>query len=330
MKKVIVIGSNSFTGAHFVNSLLDKNEYNIIGLSRSEEKSELYLPYLKNENKSNFKFIQADMNKNIDLMINVIDDFKPDYIVNFASQSMVGQSWNHPEHWYNTNVLSLVKFIDKLKDRTFLKKYVHITTPEVYGTCKGWVDESNPHNPSTPYAASRSAGDIFLQMYVKECGFPAVFTRAANVFGPHQQLFKIIPRAIIYMKSGKKVPLHGGGCARRAFIHVKDVCECTIDVMEKALPGNCYHISTNELISIRNLVHVISQKMNVKFENAIEDVECRKGLDDAYILDSTKANIELGWKPEISFEDALQETIDWVNNNWSLIEKEEKEYIHKE
>jgi dTDP-glucose 4,6-dehydratase len=328
MNKVLVIGSNSFSGSHYIDELLNRKKYEIIGVSRSPEKNEIYLPHRKNPNIKHFSFHQIDLNSDLNVLEKICDEFLPDYIVNFASQSMVGQSWDNPDHWYNTNVLALVKLIHMLKDKKYLKKYVHITTPEVYGTCEGRVTESHPFNPSTPYAASRAAGDVLIQLYVREYGFPAVFTRAANVFGPGQQLFKIIPKAICYIKLNKKIPLHGGGYARRSFIHIRDVCQATVEIMEKALPGNTYHLSTESLHQIRDVVEIIAGKMGRKFKDVVEAVEKRKGLDDAYILDSSKAKIELNWNPKISFEDALDETMGWVDDNWNVIKNEPMEYIH--
>ena len=329
MKKVVVIGSNSFSGSHFIDFLLENTKYQVIGLSRSPEKKALYLPY-KRRNLARFRFHKLDLNNDMNLILRLFDKLKPEYIVNFASQSMVGESWQHPEHWYRTNVLSTVILTNSLKDRHYLKKYVHISTPEIYGSCRGSVRENAPQNPSTPYAGSRAAADVFIQTLIKTFKFPAVFTRAANVYGSCQQLFKIIPRSVIYIKKNKKIPLHGGGKARRSFIHIKDVCGATLRIMERASIGEIYHISDNRLISIRNLVKMICDKMKVDFATSIENVPTRLGLDAAYILDSSKLMKEFGWKPQIKLEHGLDEVIKWVNNNWDEIKNEPSEYIHKE
>ena len=160
MIKVAVIGSNSFSGSNYADYLLDKTKYGIIGIGRSPEKKSIYLPY-KKKNSPRFEFHQLDLNKDLSRIIRLFDAEKPEYIVNFASQSMVGESWEHPEHWYKTNVLSTVAMANSLKGKPYLKKYVHISTPEVYGSCSGKVDESAPFNPSTPYAASRAAAEAF-------------------------------------------------------------------------------------------------------------------------------------------------------------------------
>lgn len=329
MNKVVVIGSNSFSGSHFIDYLLEKTTYQVIGISRSEEKANLYLPY-KKQDLSKFEFHQLDLNKNMTEILKLLDKEKPEYVVNFASQSMVGQSWTHPEHWYKTNILSTVMLADNLRKKEYLKKYVHISTPEVYGNCTGNVKEDAQFNPSTPYAASRAAADVFLQLLIKTYNFPVVFTRAANVYGPGQQLFKIIPRSIVYIKKGIKIPLHGGGKAKRSFIHIKDVCDATVQIMENAATGEVYHLSTKDMHSIKNLVKIICDKMNVDLDNSIENVETRLGLDNAYILDSEKAEKEFNWQPKISIEDGLAEVIKWANENWDEISQESLEYIHQE
>ena len=108
-----------------------------------------------------------------------------------------------------TNAVAIAKLGNYLKDQEWLSRYVQISTPEIYGTCEGFVDEHAPINPSTPYAASKSAGDLMLQTLVKNFNFPLITIRSTNVYGAHQQLHKIIPRSIIYLKTGKKIPLHG-------------------------------------------------------------------------------------------------------------------------
>jgi dTDP-glucose 4,6-dehydratase len=329
METVVVIGSNSFSGSHFIDLLLKEGKYHVIGISRSAENKEMYLPY-KKRNLKNFEFHQLDLNNDLKTILELMDRKKTEYIVNFASQSMVGESWLHPEHWYKTNVLSIVELTNSLKERKYLKKYVHISTPEVYGTCTGRIKENAPHNPSTPYAGSRSAADVFIQMLIKQFSFPAVFTRAANVYGEGQQLFKIIPRSIIFIKKGIKIPLHGGGYAERSFIHIKDVCKATVSIMENAEPGEIYHISTDKQVSVRNIAKMICEKMNVKFEDAVEGVETRRGLDAAYILDSGKLEEQFDWKPEINLDDGIDEVISWIDNNWESISNEPLGYIHKE
>jgi dTDP-glucose 4,6-dehydratase len=127
------------------------------------------------------------------------------HVVNFAAQGMVAESWLKPEDWYETNVVANVMLHDRLRKISSLQKYVHVGTPEVYGSTAGLIPESRNYNPSTPYAASRAACDLHLQTFIRQYNFPAVFTRAANVFGPGQQLYRIVPRTLLFLALGRKL-----------------------------------------------------------------------------------------------------------------------------
>jgi len=147
INKIAVLGSNSFSGASFVRYLLDKG-HDVIGFSRSQEPESVFLPYrwLK-EVQDKFYFVKADLNNDLEILIKVIEKEKPAYIVNFAALGMVAQSWKKPEDWYQTNVVAQVKLHNQLRKIDFIKKYVHVTTPEVYGSTDGWISENFNFNP---------------------------------------------------------------------------------------------------------------------------------------------------------------------------------------
>ena len=129
MKKVVVIGSNSFSGSDFIDLLLEKEEYQVVGVSRSLEKDSLFLPY-KTKIRENFQFHQIDLNRDLSRFNQIIDTFQPDFIVNFAAQSEVAPSWENPDHWFLTNVVALTNLANLLKDKKYLKKYVHVSSPK--------------------------------------------------------------------------------------------------------------------------------------------------------------------------------------------------------
>ena len=216
-QKVLVIGSNSFSGSHFVAEALAAG-HPVWGVSRSDEPNQVFLPYRwpKEGQKAlataeNFSFKAIDLNSQLNTLLELIDRVQPQLVVNFAAQGMVAESWLNPTHWYRTNVLAQVALHDALRQKTFLEKYVHVTTPEVYGsTDGGWIKEHNHFAPSTPYAVSRAACDLHLQSFHQAYGFPVVFTRAANVYGPGQQLYRIIPRTLLSARTGAPMQLHGG------------------------------------------------------------------------------------------------------------------------
>ena len=328
MNKLAVIGSNSFSGAHLVDFLLGSSDCEVIGISRSPEYNAIFLPY-KKRNSRRFSFHQMDINKNLDEIMALLDKEKPDVIVNFAAQGEVGSSWKDPAQWFQTNCIGISNLAYKLKDKEYIHRYVHISTPEVYGTNEGRVLESTTYNPSTPYAASKAAGDLFLFVLAKNFSFPLIMVRSTNVYGPHQQLYRIIPRSIIYMKMGKKIPLHGGGDAVKSFIHIQDAAEGIYKAIEKGKVGEIYHFSPEAGYSIRSVVEMLAGKMGLDFNEVTESVGERLGQDAQYIIDSTKAREELGWQPRIPFNKGLDEVIDWINHDWETIIHQPFEYVHQ-
>jgi len=327
--RFLIIGSNSFSGAQFIKYLL-QNDYEVVGISRSEEINAVYLPYKWEKLEENFRFHQIDINHQLDELIEIMVDFKPEYIVNFAAQGMVAQSWETPQDWYQTNVVAQVKLHDQLRKLKFIKKYVHVTTPEAYGSTEGWIKESFLFSPSTPYAVSRAACDLHLMSFFKAYQFPVVFTRAANVYGPGQQLYRIIPRTMLYARLGKKMNLHGGGLSIRSFIHMNDVSSATLKIATNGIPGESYHISTNDKISIRGLVEKICDLTSTSFSDLVNVSDDRLGKDQAYLLDSNKLRNDFSWQDEIGLNEGLTDTLTWVDNNLDLLEKLPADYIHKQ
>ncbi len=326
-EKMVVIGSNSFSGATFVDYALGQ-DIETIGISRSPLPDPVFLPYPKHRLGA-FHFHQLDLNHDLQKIMNTINDFRPDFVINFAAQSMVAESWLNPEHWFQTNTVATIKLHDQLRHADYLKKYVHISTPEVYGTCEGLISENTNYTPSTPYAVSRAAADMSLMTFCKTYDFPVTFTRAANVYGPGQQLYRIIPRAILFFLIGRKLQLHGGGHSVRSFIHMRDVADGTLRAARLASPGEIYHLSTTRNISIRKLVEMIAVQLNASFEENVEIAGERLGKDAAYLLGSTNAREKLQWQDQISLEQGIEETIAWVKNNLEEIRKQPFDYIHK-
>jgi dTDP-glucose 4,6-dehydratase len=220
--------------------------------------------YKNNKNYENFIFHQVDLNSGLNTIAEIVSKHQVEFIFNFAAQSMVAQSWNSPEDWYQTNVVSLSLLGNLLVKEKSIKKFVHFTTPEVYGSTSGWLKESFNFAPSTPYAISRAAGDWHLKTLFENNGFPVIFTRAANVYGSGQQLYRIIPKTILSALTGKKLSLHGGGKSIRSFIHINDVSTALIAIMNSGEVGQSYHISTNEMISIFDLVQELATLLGVE------------------------------------------------------------------
>jgi dTDP-glucose 4,6-dehydratase len=325
---ILVLASNSFSGSSFVDHLLTAG-YKVIGISRSGEISPVFTLYKNNKNFQNFTFKQVDLNSDLNTITEIVSQHQVEFIFNFAAQSMVAQSWDSPEDWYQTNVVSLSHLGNLLIKEKSIKKFVHFTTPEVYGSTSGWVKESFNFAPSTPYAISRAAGDWHLRALFENYGFPVIFTRAANVYGPGQQLYRIIPKTILSALTGKKLTLHGGGKSIRSFIHIDDVSTALTAIMNTGEVGQSYHISTNEMISIFDLVQELASLLGVKVDELIEQGPERAGKDFAYQLSSEKIRNELGWRDQVTLGKGLEGTLAWAKSNLDTLKALPDTYEHK-
>lgn len=331
LNKCLVIGSNSFSGSHFVDLLLKKN-IKVFGVSRSKEAHKVFLKYKQNKNLKKFNFTQININykKDLNKLCKILKKNNIKFIVNFASQGMVAESWKTPEDWYLTNTLSHINLIREIMNKTKIKKFLHISTPEVYGDNLKYLYENSPHNPSTPYAISRSATDFHLKALNKVFKFPVMFARAANVYGPGQQLYRIIPKTIMSLKKNLTLPLHGGGRSIRSFIHIEDAVKAYFLILQKGKINENYHVSTDNFISIKYLVNKICKIMKIKNKNNIKiEKNDRLGKDKAYFLISKHSRKKLKWKHKISIDEGIKDTLDWVNNNFNFLKKNKLKYIHK-
>lgn len=330
MSPVLVLGSNSFSGASFVKYLLEQGQ-DVIGVSRSIEAADVFLPYkwLRKEQKQRFRFLQLDLNHDLDRLEALMRFERIKVVANFAAQSMVGESWEKPDDWMQTNVVSIAKLAQRLRHLDFMDKFVHITTPEVYGSTDGWINEDTPYNPSTPYAVSRAAGDMLFKIYQEAFGLPIVATRAANVYGPGQPLYRIIPRTMYFLLTDRILELHGGGMSTRSFIHIDDVSRATWEIAQRSIVGEVYHISTDRILPIKDLVLLICKKLGRKFDDHVRVIEERLGKDTAYWLNSSKLREGLGWNDQISLETGIDETLEWIQGNLLELGQHPTNYIHK-
>lgn len=335
MKKeaILVIGSNSFSGSHFVSEALRRG-HDVCGISRSAEIDLPFRPYAWIQRDrpvlGNFRFLRLDLNTQIEDIVKLIEETRPDRIINFAAQGMVAQSWDNPTDWYETNVVAQVRLHDRIRNFRFIKKYVHVTTPEVYGSTEGrWITEDHRFNPSTPYAVSRAACDMHLESFFKAYDFPVVFTRAANVYGPGQQLYRVIPRAFLSTRTGSKMELHGGGTSVRSFIHIQDVVEATLKLAFDAEAGSCWHLSTRQSISIKRLIERICMLSGVLFDDVAVMSGERLGKDQDYLLDSTRIKRIHQWESSIDLEEGLEQTSLWIDTYLEQLRNKPWGYKHK-
>ncbi len=337
MPTVVVLGANAFSAQDFVDLLLKETGHKVVAVSRNgyskrrspyRQRRSHPLAYRESGEKLN-EWDDFDLNKDADELTDELDECRPEMIVNFAAQSEVAPSWDSPEDWFQTNCVSLTRLVNHLRKQTYLKKYLHVSSPEIYGTSVGSVDEDQPYNPSTPYAASKAAADMLLSCYHRQFGFPLVTVRSTNYVGSRQQLWKLVPRCFLRIGRGEKVHLHGGGAAVKSWINVRDVSRGELAILELGRVGEVYHLSPDRGYTVRETVDRIARLEGKDLCEVSEDVPERPGQDAAYVIDSTKARTELGWRPTISLDDSLREVQAWVRENWDELQRQPQEYQHR-
>ena len=229
---------------------------------------------------------------------------RADIIINFASRNLVPESWDHAAGYMWTNAAMTTELFEQVRNMNILR-FVHVSTPEVYGNTPYAVREDHPFNPSTPYAASRAAADMLLATYQRAYGMNAVITRTANIYGVGQPDHRFISNAFKTLRSGGKLVLDGGGNTLRGWIHVQDACEATYKLCKEGSPG-VYHIAPQELLTIHELASMICEQLGIPRAQRLETGPERRGKDLAYIMSTDKLR-GMGWTERISLEQGLAE-----------------------
>ena len=214
--------------------------------------------------------------------------------------------------------------------KPFLEKYVHVTTPEVYGSTDGdWIKGTitslpAPLMPSVEqHVICTCIASISLMVF-------RWFSSCRRVYGPGQQLYRIIPRTLLSVLTGEPMHLHGGGHSVRSFIHIKDVdLRATLQLAKEGEPGTTWHLSTKESCSIKNLVELICDLSGASFKQLVRSSKERLGKDQSYLLDSSAMRQVHGWSDQISLHDGLQETLAWVDANLAILKTLPWSYQHK-
>ena len=306
--KWLVNGANSFSGKAFC-GYLERSGESVRRFSRSDG-FDLNHPHLG--------FFNAQ---------SVIYD--PDYVVNFAALNMVADSWAHYDDYYQTNVVGVSRFVRMCMSLKSVKRFIQVSTPEVYGSTGTFLHETAPYNPSTPYAVSRAACDMDLEALHKTYGFPVNILRSVNVYGNGQQPYRIIPKTTLKILRGEKLRLEGGGVSTRSFIHIDDVAQSIVDVATKGKVGEVYHTSTPAQTSIRKLVEDICALLGVDFEQAVELAPERPGKDMAYQLHSNKIFRDTGWMPTRQLWAELPRVVAWFKDRAADYKDNSLEYEHR-
>jgi len=316
--KILVTGGSGFIGNCFIKLLLKKySDIRIINLDK--------LTYAGNkenlreiENDPRYAFIYGDIcdaplvNK---IMFNV------DYVIHFAAETHVDRSIISSDSFVRTDIFGTYVLLEAVKNQK-VNRFIHISTDEVYGEImEGKFKETDRLSPSSPYSASKAAAEMLILSYIRTHKLPVIITRSSNNYGPYQHPEKLIPCFITKLLQNKKVPLHNPKPVRD-WIHVQDNCEAIDFILHHGLLGEIYNIGGNCEKNNLEVTKIIFDSLGYD-DSYLENVPDRAGQDLRYALDCEKIH-KLGWKPKISFEKGIKETIDWYKNNeswWHKINK---------
>ena len=309
--KVLILGATSFAGSSFINFLIQKKKYKVIGTYNS--KKNLKKLIFKNKLKK-FKIIKLNLNSEKNSLLKIVKSFKPKYIFDFASVCMVNESWDNPNYYLRVNLNSKINFIQNIHNLSFIKKFIYVSTPEIFGsTLKSVKENSMIFNPSTPYAISKLSLEQFLMAYQKNYNSNIIITRFSNFYGRGQLEHRLIPKLLKCIKNNLKFPIHGNGLTKRDFIFDEDFNNAFYKVLTNGKLGKIYHFSTNHYVSIKRIIKIICRFKKVKFHKTVYKTSERKGKDKYYYLDCTKTSKDLKWKPQNNLVQGLNKTIKYYD-----------------
>jgi len=308
-KNILVTGGAGFIGSEFVKQVAAK-DYKIIVVDKLTYAGDL--KRLK-EVKGKYKFYKVDI-CNKKKLEPVFNQYNPAIVVNFAAETHVDRSIQDASPFIEANIKG-VQVLLGLSRKYKVKRFIHISTDEVYGEIKkGKFSEKSPLEPNSPYAASKAAADLLIKSYMRTYNFPAIITRPCNNYGPWQYPEKLIPLSILKVLKNKKISIYGKGKNIREWLYVSDCARAIWLITQKGKIGQVYNIgSGQEKINI-DVAKMLLKSLS-KSESCIQFVKDRLGHDFRYSLDFKKLKKNLGWKPKITLERGLNQTVCWNLNN---------------
>lgn len=314
-KKYVVLGGGGSFGLHTSKFLLENaNPKKVISIGRNPPKQSCFTLGV-GDGDPRYSYHPIHINYELDMLMELLDKEKPEVIINIAAQGEGAASFRKSWRFFETNCVALSKLVEELTERDYLQKFIQIGTSELYGSVNHPSKETDPIIPSSPYAASKAAFDMYLITMARFKKFPMNIIRPSNAYGSGQQLHRVIPKAILFGLTNRKLPLHGGGRAEKSYIHTRDFARAVHLVAEKAPLGAVYNAGPAEPTSIRRVVELTAESLGIKFEQLAEVSGDRLGQDGRYWLDSSAIKKDTGWEPQVTWQEGLKETVDWVKAN---------------
>jgi dTDP-glucose 4,6-dehydratase len=290
-----------------------------VGRNRERESEAFTLGVGRNDKRYAYK--QIHLAFEIDFLTDLIDQYKPNYIINFAALAYA-TSWHKACRYYDTNITAVSKLCEHLYNKKFLKQFLQIGSSEVYGGTSKPAKETDMPNPTSPYAISKLAADYHILSCYNHNGFPGNVIRPSNCYGSGQYVYRIIPKAILYALNDKKFPLEGGGKAKKSFMHSYDLAMAIIAILKSNKFGKIYNAGVDEPVSMKNIIKTVAKITNVDFDNFVQITPGRKTEDSQYWINSSLIKKELNWKPVISLDQGVGEVFNWVKKYKSILDDE--------
>lgn len=315
--KILVTGGAGFIGSSFVRMLLQDRLPGLEGAAVTVLDALTYSGNPANlapvAEHPHYAFVHGDIRDT-----GLLDRILPghDAIVHCAAESHVDRSVRDSSVFVETNVVGTQRLLDAAL-RHGIRRVVHVSTDEVYGSIEtGSWDERQPLEPNSPYAASKAGSDLLARSYHRTHGLDVRITRGSNTYGPYQFPEKLIPLFVTNLIDGESVPLYGDGRNVRDWLHVDDHCRALALVLTGGRPGEVYNIGGGHELTNRRLTELLLAATG-RDESAIELVTDRKGHDLRYSVDTTKLADELGYAPQVPFEQGLAEVVEWYREHRS-------------
>ena len=312
--KLLITGAAGFIGSNFVRMIVNGELQGVLSVKVLDKLT--YAGVKSNLDSaaqlSSYGFTQGDICDPI-VVADLLED--TDAVVNFAAESHVDRSIFGAEDFVKTNIVGVHVLLEAIKASGRKIRFLQVSTDEVYGSIESgsWTEEW-PLQPNSPYSASKASGELLARSYSRTHEMDVVITRCSNNYGTHHFPEKLIPLFITNLIEGKKVPVYGTGENVRDWLHVDDHCRGIYKVLMNGRAGEVYNIGGGRELTNNEITSLILEAMGAD-ESSIEYVEDRKGHDLRYSVDWTKINSELGYEPQVKFEDGLRETIQWYRDN---------------
>ncbi|MBK9434576.1 MAG: dTDP-glucose 4,6-dehydratase [Micrococcales bacterium] len=313
--KILVTGAAGFIGSNYVRQQLADAYPQTAGAQVTVLDKLTYAGCVDNlapvADSSRYTFVQGDI-CDVDLVNDLMSG--QDAVVHFAAESHVDRSITGASDFVVTNVLGTQTLLQAALNAK-VGRFVHVSTDEVYGSiAQGSWDEARPLEPNSPYSASKAGSDLLARAYARTFGLDVVITRCSNNYGPYQFPEKVIPLFVTNLMDGLPVPLYGEGLNVRDWLHVDDHCRGINLVLDKGRSGEVYNIGGGTELTNLELTHRLLAAMGVGQE-MVERVQDRLGHDLRYSVDITKISDELGYAPQVPFDQGLADTIAWYRAN---------------